>query len=72
MTETACCICMKDYSRENHILKDSMANHGVDSLCQHWFCSICLKTLGTYNEIRCPLCREDIEILTYESDSESD
>jgi hypothetical protein len=72
--DNECPICLREYSRDDYILKDSNLNHEIESSCNHWFCRGCLESLYINNIYKCPLCRVDITelVITYQTDEECD
>jgi hypothetical protein len=69
-----CPICLREYSRDDYILKDSNSNHEIESSCNHWFCCGCLESLYINNIYKCPLCRVDITelVMTYENNNDDE
>jgi len=59
MSDEECPICYSEYSRELGILKDGICNSGYETNCTHWVCMDCCETLSEYEDVKCPLCRED-------------
>ena len=79
---TECPVCMREFSRDEYILRDGMENRiPNDTGCCHWFCCDCIVEMKKNELHNCPLCRRNIAQLfdnycdcgcDCDSDSDSD